>query len=693
MAKVLWVFCMALLLFSLEARAGWKLISPKQESDVKSGELLIAVQLDQSTKVNKSSLQFFVDDRYVTTNIKVTETKITLLYLSALKNGKHNISIKGTAEGEGELPTLNCDFYVGRPRPDQAGNFDSIVNPRKTVELSGNITAEHKRYDVSGPGSWQRQYQPYVDDISVDAVLRIGKVRFPVRYYNTTDQYTYPIGLQSRNFFQTGIQTNSVELLYGDMNPMFDRLILTGTRINGLRFAITRKRFNLQIIDGYSALAAEGQVVKYDPNSGVLPANLKADSTYFIPGTYKRKISAMRMSFGNLQEGSQFSITLLRSRDLVNSIQYGASPKDNMVGGLDEQFVTNENKVRVNTGIAFSMITNDISHGVATKREIDSLNGTSYGIEPADYKDIFILNTTTVKPDFKSSTAGYFNTSWRTKYQNFTLDYHYFGSAYQSFGNPYLLTDLQIASLADQISMFKRKVTLNARYAYQDNNLSNVLASTIVAHTGSINLFVAPKPNLPQFGILCYSQYRITPPNPSKLIEVNDLTTSLTGTVNYNFKAFKALHGISLQYTQNLRTDKVNDINSNETQIFGGGLNEMITPLHLMLDLHYSTMYYLSSQFGNQPLSDAYDGRIRYEFRKIKTFIGGGVYLNKLHSSGYNPPSNRIAYAGNLSSQILKNAVLDIEAGFTPYKDLISDANNYNEFFANFRLSYNFDFK
>lgn len=673
----------------------WKLVTPAKGSTIKSGELLVTIKLMDSVTIARGTFIFFLDDYLITSGVKFSKDKISILYLQPLKPGKHKIQVKGkAAHWNFYMDDINAEFYVGAQTEQEAKRTDSIKksNAPKTFELSGNISGLYKSYNVTGPGKAQLQNPPYLGEENIAVVGRIGKVSFPVRYFNTTDNYTYGPAVQPRNFFQAGVMTPSVSLLYGDMNPLFDRLVLTGSRIRGVDFSVTRPRFQMHLINGTLQQAIEGQLIRYDASLGPPPPNLRPDSTYINPGVYRRNVTAGRFSFGNPREGSTLSLDFLRARDEINSIHYGYNPKDNLVVGLDEAFITNGSAMKVNIGGSFSLVTNDISQGAITDKDVDSITGTHYGINPKAFRDVFIFNNTSIWPG-KSSMAGYATGIFHTSNQVITIDYHRIGAAYQSFGNPYLRNDQESASVQDQFSFWKRRVLLTGRYLFQENDLTNNEFNTITTNGVTGSLFLMPGIKLPQIGFVYFTQYRLSDRVATNLANVDDRVTNYTATFNYLVLRGKFSHGINFQFNQSIRADQINSFNNNIAQTYSGGFSELYIPARLGLDVRYTTMNLSTPESGKIPMSQGIDARLHYEWRKIKTVFSAGGYLNQYFSTILSGASQRGMYNASISYRGIPGAIFDVEAGYSPYTDLSISNNNYTEMYGLVRVTYNFDWK
>jgi len=705
---VLGLFIYANPSFAFPNASSWELASPKRNEVIKSGELFIDVRLLDSVKVKYGTLELYIDDNLITNYVKFAPDRITILYTLPLPEGQHTLQLKVNTVSIGYLTPITSTFYINKFSGDKKDSV--IVKKADFFELSGNLMGYDKQMNYAGPGAAAASSEypnvSHIQDVSADVVARIGKVSFPFKYFNTSDQSVYlpgQPGIQSRNYLQYGIRYQGLELLLGDQTASFDRLVTSGIRVKGQMFTYEGPRFKLQVVNGISAYGHDGQKLRYHPSDSVPPpATLAKDSSYIIPGVYQRQITAARLSFGNRFEGSVISINLMRSRDDTSSIKYGGNASDNLVVGADESFVTNANKMRVNAGFAISGYTANIKGGPASESQIDSLYGYKVGFNPSDYKSIFVLNATTIKPD-QPSMADYLTAVFRSVSKDnatdnlFTIDYHYFGNSYISFGNPLVQSDLWAGKLQDQLNLLNRRIIISASAIYQENNVaaSDLATLTTKIIDGSVTL--APSPKLPQLSVMVDDQIRANLPGGlnSNLVSVNDNALNITTLLNYNLNLAKTITSFHVSYTNNGRTDEVNTFNSNTISIISGGITETYMPLNLSLDARITAVNYSNPEMANLQLSNTFSLHLRQEIRKLKTTVSIGADLTNsqnadLIGSSY---SNRDLYNLRISTRLTKGLYIDLEAGIAPYTDLQYSSNSYQENYALVRLNYDFDFR
>jgi hypothetical protein len=675
--------------FGAEGNGDWKFISPRPGDIVKSGQLVVLVEVDSSVEVIPGSIQVFLDELMINTAVKVSGNKLSFIYEFPLKNGKHTLELKGKGKKKGWLGGILTEFTVGIPSSgivDESGAVLKQRDPRAGFE--GNLSLDTRFTQLSGSGRELRQEPSYTSTINLDATARVGKVYFPIKFYGNSDEYSYAKGIQSRNYLMAGMQSRYLEVYGGDLNPNFDKLVLTGTRIHGASATFMLRRMSLQVLHGYSSRAIEGNRFYYD-GTGPVPTNLQEDSTYLSPGNYRRDISAARLQFGSKEEGSSLSFMVLKGKDAMGSIKYGQSPAENLVAGVENSFITTNNKLRFTAGAAFSLYTDDISRGVVSKHEIDSTFGRDLGIDPEKFDNIIAINSSSTPPG-KSSAAYYGNLSLRDKRYSTTAEYRYMGSAYRSFGNPYARTDQMTAGLRQQVYFWKKKLALNGRYKYEKYNLFKTQPSTIQGQSISGGFTLNPGRKLPSFNFSYTALGRKSADTAeSKRSGINDITNTISGGMSYDIIGDKLMHHFTLQGQQSNRTDRKNVSNTLDYRNYVAGYGMDIKPLNINLGLQANRGMYVFTS-GPKPLYDYLSGSVGYELPKYRLRVGANAGVTNYYETEYSSASRRTVLNLNASTDIMKNFTFYLEGGTSPYRELSMPENNYNETYIYGRLTYRF---
>lgn len=673
--------------FGIKTNDIYRVLSPKPDSTVKNGELFICIVYAKNVELNVSSIKLYLDGRLLSANLRVQNHKITVLYTETLRKGEHKVLMEAKEKGYTWLQPLKWKFYIDDLKTPIEDSSEKAY--KRQVELTGSFSADYRKVNLTGPGRDARQEPPYTQTTNLNMNLRVGKVMFPIRAFQTSDEQNYNVkGMQSRNYFSIGMETKRIELNIGDQNMNFDKLVLTGTRLRGAKFAYKSKRFKMTLVNGYSQRAIEGEIAKYN-GVGFPPTNMRLDSTYVLQGTgnFQRNVSAVRFAWGSKTEGQTIGISILKSKDDSNSIKNGYAPKENLVVGLDQTFSTNESRMKGQVGAAMSIITNNISDGPVTQLEFEKRLNTELIADPYKFRKIQTINYSTVIPG-KSSLAAYLNFQFKRKNNQFTIDYKYFGAGYQSFGNPFVRTDIQAASVQDMLYLWKRRVTINAKYTFQSNNLSNTAYSTVYQHLVTGNMSFVYSPKAPQFILNYNMQARKSIDNKYKTLGANDQNSSVNAMVLYNLKTKGIQHSINITYTTVFRVDKIYTQNDNHMNIYSAGLREQFIKLNTTLDFQYSKTELIDLN-GYTPINQSFDARLKYQSKKLKTYFGIGYTRSEMLLERFgSSKSHRNIYSFIMNMQMNKKMQLDIEASALPYIGTINTNLNYNEINIYARFTY-----
>jgi hypothetical protein len=678
----------------------WRFVSPKTSDIVKSGELFVLVNVDTALEVIPSSVQVYIDEVMVNLQVKVKNHKVSFLYLFALSNGKHSLELKGKTHKYGWLGGIITEFTVGIPSSGVVDESGAVLKRTDSkYGFTGSVSLDARVTSLSGSGAELRQESPFTSALNFYATARVKKVTFPMRLYVTSDEYNFEKGTQSRNSAMIGMQSRYVEAFAGDMNPIFDKLVLTGTRVTGASVNLMLRRMSLMVVHGYVNRALEGDSIPYHSGDGFLPPNLQVsengkDSFYIKSGVYRRDVTAARLLFGSREEGSSLSFMVLKGKDVQNSIKYGLAPKENVVGGIENSFSTTNNKVRFSAGAAFSLYTDDVSRGILTEEELDSTFKRDMQIDPEKFKNIIKINSTSTPPG-RSSAAYYAGIAIKDKIYSTAIDFRSTGSAYKSFGNPFARNDQMLAGLRQGLFFWKRRIMLNGQYQYQKNNLSKNQFSTIQTSLVNGGIIFAPGENIPTVNFSYNTLGRKSKPVKDGGIKpnylgTNDLTNSLNGGITYDILGKRFIHHITLQGMMSKREDKLRPDNNTDTRNYVGGYGIQIKPVHLTLDMQGTRAEYVFPA-GPKPMYDYYSGSLSYELEKYKLEIGAAAGITNYYATDYSTPSRRGIYNLNIGTEIVKNWNFYIEGGAAPFTDLGSPVNNYNETYFYGKVEYKFN--
>lgn len=660
----------------------WIAMSPHPGETVDGTQgLYIVAKFNRKFSIKGLSLLVFIDDQLVSGNVRIVDNTLYALYTQPLKAGEHTIRI----DIRRWIITYEWKFF-STESPRQGP--DSLNPAREKWKLQGNVYAESRLENITGPGKALRQEPPHTNQVNMNLMATYKDLKLFSRIFATSDEVQYPTNFQSKNYFQVGADWRNFGLTLGDMNPVFDRLTLTGARIQGGMLTLRHKKTQLTVVKGIMSRDVEGQVKRLEPYE-YPPPNLRPDSTYVMPGNYLRRTVAARLQFGSLTEGSLLGINFFKARDDVNSIMYGVAPKDNVVFSIDDQMQNFNGKAKLAWGWAISGLTNDISNGFITKTELDSvLKNPDQPFDPGKWKGLLIINESTLVPSKRSKSSYVTVTKSLFRTHQIFLEYRKTGSAFVSYGNPFQRNNQLSLEGQERFNFFKRRITGNVRYQYLQNNVSYTDFSTLTTNIygGYIHFNINRK--LPQLSASVLNQLREAKASESILFTQHDELRSLNVILSYNFKA-GSQHLINLNYTQSERIDKVNTMNNNNTRIYTASLTERFQ-IPLELNGFYSIVHFIDYKNNVNPLNSSYNASIKYTLSKQKLSLSLSYLNNTVFANPFTPRANRPMYRMIVSWAQVKNMRFDLELGSSPYSDALNSNNNYNETYAYVRYTYNF---
>jgi len=541
------------------------ILSPDPEEPVTRDKFFLAISLLRvSPKVKKEFTRIWINEDEITPLLSFNND---LIYLP---QGRYKNLITGNNN-------LKIVLYDSTGKPLSISNFNFRI-----VSVEEKVVIQQRKFKYNGLAKVESNYESMrtgnfnFNRLNAQFSGNYGNINSSLNLFVTSEEKSY---LQPQNRFLLNFDADFFKFSLGDHYPLYPTLIMNGKRLRGITGSLEFGFFNLQVSYGEITRKVEGELLQlFSRDSAVIGSNvIPVDSAKFGQpfarvnlGTYQRKLFAIRPYFGR-GKNFQLGFTYLHSKDEVNSINFGARPKENVVVGSDLLIGIDNQRILFKVQGAFSLINNDISTGNFTDKIIDSLfgEGKPFGGDPGLIKKVrdigknFITINQFIVPlnpqelptlaAEASFSLNYFGNYLRTAYI-------YRGNEYISFGQNFLRNDIKGLQVMDRIGLFENRVFLSVSY----ENLSDNLQKTKVATTNfqnfesSVSLYL--RKNLPNLTI-GYSNYKVkndidpvTADSVRRISYLNDLTHQISFSSNYDLR-WKVLHRIIVNVVSSRKKD------------------------------------------------------------------------------------------------------------------------------------------
>lgn len=680
----------------------WNILAPAPGSSIDDGDIFIAVQLMKGEKFNKGAVAMWIDEYLVTFQTRVTDDKITLIYSHHLLNGKHHIRVNAQTADGGILTPLNWDFFVGMEETtiiqDGKKRRALIEKDEPAFSISGAINVDSRNNFLDGNGKELPQEAKFnaaqygYQEVSLDVTPRYKRFSFPISGFFTSTENKY---LQPRNRYRVGINSDYFEAYYGDHFTMYDNLLVNGNKIHGTELIIKTPKGKFSAVYGDLTKPIDGKLLRLTSDYIGLPYNLRPDSFYVEAGTYKRKIAAGRLDYGTIEEGSTFGVTVMKSWDDTTSIRFGSNPKQNIGFTVDQTMYSKNRVFSINSGYTFTLTTNDYSRHAFRKTEVDSVLKTNLPFDPQTLKPLIVLNLSTSPLNIQnqSSVAWYVKPQIKIKNNTLDLEARRVGSEFVSFANPYVMQDIQEYSASDNLALWEHRINVQARYAYNFNNLYHKSIYTTHNQFGMANLYFAPSEKLPALTAgATYNQREMNVDTTHDNFDKDNILSYNVG-LAYSFTIAGMRTDLNGSYINSNRVSRAYPENGSISNIITTSIGQDY-PFGLSYNLGYSNYTTTSAvQAINQNIN-AYNGVLSFNIKKIKGVISANYSLSKSVATQFTPSGARHIGGFGYRQAIFKGFNLNMDGGLSYYDNLeivgfVLPA-KYDSKFLNINLNYSF---
>jgi hypothetical protein len=488
-------------------------LSPDAGSTVTDQDLFIAISLVRTdSTVRRSATKIFIDDRDVTSAAVFSEDLITLAPESVsppLERGPHNLKV---------------DLYGsdGKLVHTAAMNFSQISVAEaeaKAAEFKYNVSAQvESRHEVIDNSS-----TPY-NRGTLNLATEYGILKVNGNMYLTNEDKS---DRQPQNRYLLEAEIPWLRVAYGDDNPRFPDLIMSGERLRGLTTNLRLGFFNLDMATGEVVRKIEGDTLMTFPES-LLVSVQRSDSlaSYIVydstdpgkrvwakirTGTFRRDLTVIRPSFGS-GESFQWGLSFLKAKDDAGSIAYGIKPQENLVLGSDIKFAFDDRHIEFTGQAAVSAYNRDISRGSLTDDQIDSLyTGSDSASKRSDLRNIRdkVANFITVNENLVplsdkklSSILSYDGGVSLNYFDNYLkASYLYRGSDYHSFGQNYLRQDVKGYNIYDRVRMLQNQLFASFGIEQLQDNTDDLREATTTFTNVNANLSYYPRMDFPSITV------------------------------------------------------------------------------------------------------------------------------------------------------------------------------------------------
>jgi hypothetical protein len=350
-----------------------------------------------------ASMVLLMDGYPENTPLAVNDGLLTV-ELTGLKSGVHQLTLILFNERTEITAKQETRFFIRLPEPlrkvrngdyKQFGRLVSKVD-WKNGEAKGRILSQSAlKLDTAGRAVAGDPETPVSEELEGAA-----EAAYNVKY-KQVEAYGKVLLRTDEDRFRQPAHRITASVKYGpwasikagDVYPLYNSLILNGTRVRGgeamLSVVTGDKQWgSLRVVRGESRREVPSYVVKYDTGNGT--------RTDTVTGTYSQSLEAVRLGLGG---GPSFDLgfTLLKASDQssskeeeqLNKVLRGQRPVENLVPGMDLRIGMWDGKIQLYGNSAMSLYTKDRSLGAFHPDTFD------VALNPTDFQDLFIFNATT----------------------------------------------------------------------------------------------------------------------------------------------------------------------------------------------------------------------------------------------------------------------------------------------------------
>ncbi len=477
-----------------------------------------------------ASLSLLVDGLPETGALTIHDEMVSV-ELKGLKGGAHQLALLLFNERTEIIGRMESRFFVRIPEPKRTTHANEFKQFGRVVakvdwkngEAKGRILSQSE-LKLAGAGKDSLVAGSAETPISQE-LEGVTEAAYNVKYKQLQAYGKILLRTDEDKFRQPAHRlTASIKygpwaaLKAGDIYPLYNPLVLNGTRVRGGEAAANlvlgeTQWGSFRVVRGESRREVPAYIVKYDTGNGT--------RTDTVPGTFSQTLTAARLGFGG---GPVFDlgITLLKASDdtgspemsSLNNRLRGLRPADNLVPGLDLRIGLWDGRIQIYGNGAMSLYTRDKSLGAFSADTFD------VAFNPKKYEDFFIINSSTKGWQYLLSqksinqspdVAGFLNSN--SAYEGGVVSsvpfsgiiaeteirYSHLGLEYHSEGNPFLGGNPGDGFTAlEKLTVMENKLSLGLEFGNYGQDLG---VTSQTQRNLKVELRYTPGPYQPSFWI------------------------------------------------------------------------------------------------------------------------------------------------------------------------------------------------
>lgn len=597
----------------------YTILSPTPGNGLTPDDVLIAIALFyDKNELEPGEFKLYLDSQDITEDADTSDYYISYVPQN-LPSGRHYIALEYITEEDEEFTVVEWDFSVVAPGQASFTGFGTPTTPQISAELlaRNQVIAGDVNNAYSGRTRISGKY---------------GQLRYSADGYLTSQESSR---LQPQNRY-------GVNLSYGEwwnfeaghVYPSISPFTITGRRVHGINTSLELldKSLNFQFVYGeldrsitnqYDSLVVEDVL---NSSGGVV------DNNYFLTyqdrgrGTFKRKIIAGKVGFGNEQK-FRFGLNAMRVQDdstsIFNARDYldilnsdlsvnnnlttaqrdslvndpdqlevrggSVNPKDNIVLSTDLKMGFMDNRLSFETEGVISALNENIYGGTLTTERADELGfdldrETSNLLEQLSWLIIVNENMDALPLKFSEDENGdlvadaFFPTSilannsqlsYRHANNNFRLQYRWIGPNFNSLANSTVRKDVAGFTLTDRLNLLSNRIYLTIGYENLNDNVTGTRDATTQTATYRTNVSWYPVDRtLPRVTLGLRYRSRDNDVGRQNYLLPDDLVNAAVQNIRQEIRTINGQDSLVTLVTPTPRMNKTFNINTSITQQF-----------------------------------------------------------------------------------------------------------------------------